>query len=120
MAPTRAARSPIWKFMKASWFWMPWTALVNCWSVSAGMAYSWGGGGGGDDRGRVVVGTSAPEEAMGCDTPMVGVTRGAEGLEIGGIDGDGEAVVGGTAGDEVPDEAIKSDTRLLGVKLLRL
>ena len=105
MAPTRAARSPIWKFMKASWFWMPWTALVNCWSVSAGTAYSWGGGGGGDDRGRVVVGTSAPDEAMGCDTPMVGVTRGAEGLEI---------------CDEVPDEAIKSDTRLLELKLLRL
>jgi len=53
----------------------------------------------------VVVGTSAPEEAMGCDTPMVGVTRGAEGLEI---------------CDEVPDEAIKSDTRLLELKLLRL
>jgi len=51
---------------------------------------------------------------------MAGVTRGADGLEIGGNDGDGETVVGGTAGDEVPDEAIKADTRLLGVKLLRL
>ena len=100
IADTRVAKSPMWKFITAIWFWSPWMALVKALSASVGTAVIGGGGGGG---GGMVA--SGSDGAMAAEE-MVGVAE----ERTGGME---PPAVEGMVADEVPDVAMISDTRLL-------